>query len=188
MMDKKTARKYYREKRQAISAAEKDKLEDLMLIQFQAFNPVIPDHIMTFAPLEEKNEYDPYLVMEFCRFRNPAVQFYFPVTKGEELVACAVTEDQPFIKNEWGVSEPVDAPEVNPSIIQMIFVPLLAIDSAGHRVGFGKGYYDRFLPRCDKSIVSIGFSFFPPEKTITGIEPHDFPVKVCITPESIFTF
>ena len=188
MMDKSAARKYYREKRQALSHAEKDKLEDLILIQFQSFNPVIPDNIMTFAPLEEKNEYDPYLVMEYCRFKNPAVQFYYPVTRGEEMLACAVSEDQPFKKNEWGIAEHVDAPAVNPAILEMIFVPLLAIDLAGNRVGFGKGYYDRFLPKCSKTINSIAFSFFSPEEKISGIAQHDIPVKACITPDAIFTF
>ena len=187
-MDKAEARKYYMEKRMAIGHAEKDKMEDLILIQFQAFNPIIPDHIMTFAPLEEKNEYDPFLVMEYCRFKNPAVQFYYPVTKGEEMHACPVTDDQAFVKNKWGIAEPADAAGESPLKLEMIFVPLIAFDKKGQRVGFGKGYYDRFLAKCSKNVASIGFSFFEPLAEISGIHPFDVPVKACITPGAIFTF
>jgi 5-formyltetrahydrofolate cyclo-ligase len=187
-MEKRIARKHYKEKRLALTDVEKDKLEDLILIQFQALNPVIPDHVMAFAPLEEKKEYDPHLVLEYCRFKNPAVQFYYPLTKGEEMVACAVTDDQPFLKNDWGILEPVDAPAVSPTIPELIFVPLLAVDKKGHRVGFGKGYYDKFLALCREDVVTIGFSFFDPEEKISGIEKHDIPLSACITPRSFFIF
>lgn len=187
-MDKTTARKHFREKRLGLTAQEKDKFEDLILIQFQAFNPVIPDNIMTFSPLTEKKEYDPYLVMEYCRFKNPAVQFYYPLTRGEEMFACAVTDDQAFLKNNWGISEPVDAPAVSPAIPEMIFVPLLAVDKKGNRVGFGKGYYDRFLASCRKDVLSIGFSFFEPLNEIGGMNEYDIPLKACITPDAVFTF
>ena len=187
-MDKATARKLYREKRLALTEAEKDKMEDLILIQFQAFNPVIPDHVMTFAPMEEKKEYDPYLVMEYCRFKNPAVQFYFPLTKGDEMVACAVTDDQAFVKNEWGILEPLDAQAVPPTIPEMILVPLLAMDKRGHRVGFGKGYYDKFLAICSPDALTVGFTFFEPEECISGIGKHDIALKACITPDAFFTF
>ncbi len=187
-MEKASARKLYKDMRLALSEAEKDKLEDLILIQFQAYNPGIPDHVMTFAPLHEKKEYDPYLVMEYCRFKNPAVQFYYPVIKGEEMVVCAVTDDQPFSKSEWGISEPVDAPLVSPMLPEMIFVPLLAIDKRGNRVGFGKGYYDRFLASCRKDAVTIGFSFFEPANEISGMNSHDVALKVCITPDAVYTF
>lgn len=187
-MTKAEARKVYREKRMQLSDQERDKLEDLMLIRFQTFATHIPDRILSFAPLEDKHEYDPYLVMNYCRFKNPAVQFYYPVTEGEQMHAGQVNEDQAFTKNKYGIPEPADALIENPQRIDMIFVPLVAMDMSGRRVGYGKGYYDRFLQKCRKDAVTIGFSFFEPVEAISDWKPFDVPLIAGITPMNIFYF
>ena len=69
----------------------------------------------------------------------------------------------------------------------MIFVPLLAYDRIGNRVGYGKGYYDRFLAKCEAKTIFIGLSFFTPEAVITP-EETDIPLNFCVTPNNIYTF
>lgn len=70
----------------------------------------------------------------------------------------------------------------------MVFVPLLAFDKNGDRVGYGKGFYDKFLKECKPEIIKIGLSFFEPEEKIDGIFEEDIKLDYCVTPNEIYTF
>jgi len=67
-------------------------------------------------------------------------------------------------------------------------VPLLAVDKKGYRVGYGKGFYDKFLPSCKKECLKIGFSYFEPVDEITDKDQFDVPLELCITPHNIYVF
>ena len=83
--------------------------------------------------------------------------------------------------------EPVSGIKIIPSQLDVIFIPLLAYDRIGNRVGYGKGYYDRFLTKCEAKTILIGLSFFTPEEVITP-EATDIPLNFCVTPHNIYTF
>ena len=70
----------------------------------------------------------------------------------------------------------------------MIFVPLLAFDVAGHRTGYGKGFYDRFLAQCRPDVIKIGLSFFEAEGKISDVSTTDIVLDYCITPDKVYTF
>ena len=70
----------------------------------------------------------------------------------------------------------------------MVFVPLVAFDELGNRVGYGKGFYDEFLKNCSKDTIKIGLSFFEAEAVISDIELHDVPLDFCVTPGKIYNF
>lgn len=91
-------------------------------------------------------------------------------------------------KNAWGIPEPVDGIEVNSDKIDVVFVPLLAFDQQGHRVGYGKGFYDKFLSECKPETVKIGLSFFEAEAEIKGIFPTDIALDYCVTPNKVYSF
>ena len=55
-----------------------------------------------------------------------------------------LTDQTPLKPNRWGIPEPLSGIPITPQLIQVVFVPLLAFDCQGHRVGSGRGYYDRF--------------------------------------------
>lgn len=90
--------------------------------------------------------------------------------------------------NAWGIPEPTQGILTDPSIIDFILVPLLAFDTQGYRVGYGKGYYDRFLKDCRNDSKKIGLSFFPPEKTISDLFEEDFRIDAVVTPDKLYTF
>lgn len=73
-------------------------------------------------------------------------------------------------------------------MIDIAFIPLLAFDTEGNRIGYGKGYYDRFLAKCRKDIITIGLSYFPPLDKVDDIEFFDKKIDFCITPESVYAF
>jgi 5-formyltetrahydrofolate cyclo-ligase len=190
VMTKTELRKVYKEKRSALSLAQKDKLEDLMLIQFQQLEIEIPALVMTYAPCAKHNEFDPQLITDFCYFRNPAQTLFYPVVdSGVNTMYCAVVNDETvFAPNEYGIDEPVDGLVMFPEEIDLVIVPLLAFDVKGNRVGYGKGYYDRFLKECKDDVIKIGFSFFDAVPKVTDMNKYDIKLDYCITAERIYSF
>ena len=97
--------------------------------------------------------------------------------------------DQTLLKNNrWGIPEPLGGITINPKQIEVVFVPLLVFDQHGHRVGYGKGYYDRFLDQCSESTLKVGLTFFDPVTKIEDIETHDISLDFALTPERIYAF
>ena len=70
----------------------------------------------------------------------------------------------------------------------MILVPLLAYDLQGNRVGYGKGFYDRFLAKCNANVQKVGLSYFEPLDSIGDAESFDIKLNSCISPEKIWIF
>jgi 5-formyltetrahydrofolate cyclo-ligase len=99
-----------------------------------------------------------------------------------------VDEHTVFQDNQYGIPEPTAGIEVTSDMIDVVFVPLLAFDKKGNRVGYGKGYYDRFLAGCRNDVITIGLSFFPPVLSIDDIDFFDKKLDFCITPECVYAF
>ncbi|MEY3642146.1 MAG: hypothetical protein RLZZ149_74, partial [Pseudomonadota bacterium] len=93
-----------------------------------------------------------------------------------------------FYLNQYGIPEPMGGIEIKAGQIDAAIIPLLAFDNIGNRVGYGKGYYDRFLANCRADVLKIGLSFFPPVSSIDDIENFDKKLDFCITPERVYAF
>jgi len=100
------------------------------------------------------------------------------------LISAATT----WQKNKYGINEPSNGPYLSALNIHVVIVPLLAFDKAGHRVGYGKGYYDRFLSKVSPQTITIGLSWFAPVDEITGITVYDIPLNYCVTPYQLYAF
>jgi 5-formyltetrahydrofolate cyclo-ligase len=97
--------------------------------------------------------------------------------------------DSTIIKpNHWKIPEPIDGIEIENSKIDVVFIPLLCFDKKGHRVGYGKGFYDNFLNDCNPKTIKIGLSLFEVEEDIVDIYEGDVPLNFCITPERVYPF
>jgi 5-formyltetrahydrofolate cyclo-ligase len=98
-------------------------------------------------------------------------------------------QDNTLLKiNSWNIPEPENGIAISTEQIEVVFIPLLAFDLRGNRVGYGKGFYDDFLNNCSKDTLKIGLSFFEAEANIADVEPHDIPLDYCVTPTKIYTF
>lgn len=105
-----------------------------------------------------------------------------------KMINVLLTDNVVIKKNEWNIPEPQNGLIINNEIIDLVFVPLLAYDLFGNRIGYGKGFYDTFLETCKPNVLKVGLSFFEAEAEITDIEKHDIKLDFCITPENIYTF
>ena len=90
-----------------------------------------------------------------------------------------------IIKNEFGIPEPKNGIPIADELIDVVFVPLLAYDENGNRVGYGKGFYDRFLSKCRKDVITIGLSFFDAENDIEDASELDFKLHYIVSPKKI---
>ena len=191
-MKKKESRYLFKEKRLQLLPFEIEKLDDLLLIQFQKLIIDIPSLIMTYSPVKKLSEFDPKLITDYCYFKNPEQQLFYPLMvehRGiNEMIAVIVDDNTLFETNKYGIDEPIDGLDMLTNEIDLILVPLLCFDKKGYRVGYGKGYYDRFLSSCRSDCLKIGFSYFEPVDIIEDVDKFDIKLNYCITPRSIFTF
>jgi 5-formyltetrahydrofolate cyclo-ligase len=190
-MTKKQLRDQYKLKRAALSGPERLRAEDLLLIQFQQLEISFDTNILlSYWPLLEHAEPNTHLLTDYLRFRLPELQIAYPVTDftNHSMQVYLTDDSTQFEINEYGIAEPVNGIHIESTAIDLVFVPLLVFDKTGHRVGFGKGFYDRFLPNCREDIVKIGFSFFEPVDVIEGITQFDVPLSIGVTPHAIYEF
>ena len=90
--------------------------------------------------------------------------------------------------NKWHIPEPQGGIPVKSEEIEVAFIPVLAYDIKGNRVGYGKGFYDHFLAECLTTTLKVGLSFFLPETAIEDIRKEDIPLDYVLTPERVFKF
>ena len=189
-MKKQYIRELYKEKRAALPPQLKTKLDDLLLIQFQSLRIDIPSLVMTYSPIKFQNEFDPQMITDYCYFKNPGQQLFYPVmldgTKRSQIKSVVVHDETIFKTNGYGIEEPIDGIDMIPTEIDLVIVPLIAFDKMGNRVGYGKGYYDRFLKRCRKDCMKIGFSYFEPVEEIEDVNKLDVKLDIVITPDNIY--
>jgi 5-formyltetrahydrofolate cyclo-ligase len=189
-MTKNQLRTIYKNKRKSISESEKLKLDDLLLIQFQRFDYSRTGTMMSFWPMEQQAEPNVALMVRYLYFMLPELQVTYPLINASDfsMQAILTDEDTEFKTNTWGIPEPVGTITIPNQQLDLIFIPLLAFDQKGFRVGFGKGYYDRFLAKCKPGTIKLGFSYFEPVDQITDTNHFDVPLNYCITPQHIYEF
>ncbi len=189
-MQKADARKLYKEKRMLLSEAERSKLDDLLLIQFQTVDLPFVASLLSYWPIEENNEPNTHLFTEFLKFRNPELKVCYPVADFTTLTMQAVATDidTPFEKRNLNIYEPNSAKIIPAGEIEMVFVPLLAFDNQGYRIGYGKGFYDKYLASCGNDCIKAGFCYFDPLPSIEDRNEFDVPLDLCITPRNLYVF
>jgi 5-formyltetrahydrofolate cyclo-ligase len=189
-MLKKEARNVFRKKRDTISSTDKMKWDDLLLIQFQTIELPFIEHVLSFYPIEENNETDSFLITDYLHFKNPNLTICYPKTDLHNISMQAIVchADSIFEANEYNIPEPLDNETVEPSLLDMVIVPMLAYDVKGNRVGYGKGFYDRYLKECREDCLKIGLSYFEPVDAVDDRDEFDVPLDLCITPQRIYVF
>ena len=192
-MTKPELRKHYTERRLSLSVSEvAEGSEAIARLFFEYFKIEKIDTIHCYLPLKKKQEIDTFQIIHSIQKQLPRTNVVVPrvVPNSNELEHYLWKPDIKLDLNQWGILEP--NPEANSlfsiSEIELVIVPLLAYDTKGNRVGYGKGYYDKFLKKCKPTTIKVGLSFFDPVKEIIDIEPFDIPLNYCITPNKVWVF
>lgn len=141
-----------------------------------------------FLTISEKKEIHTEPLLHILQGKDKNIVLSKSDFETRELQNFLLTDTTLIKKNKWDIPEPVDGIEVPASKIDVVFVPLLAFDKSGHRVGYGKGFYDIFLANCRKDVIKIGLSLFEAEDEIPGILSSDVALDYCVSPHHIYKF
>ncbi|WP_194774931.1 5-formyltetrahydrofolate cyclo-ligase [Pararhodonellum marinum] len=189
MEHKQTIRKTYKQKRQDLSQAERLEKSQQIAQQVASLLKENPSwhHFHIFLPIERLLEVDTFpIIHELWKSEK---RLYTSVTDMEKgsMEGVALHPDAGFRQGKWGMLFPEPIELVSLQQLQVVFIPLLAYDLKGNRLGYGKGHYDQFLKSLGNKPVKIGLSFFPPMERIVP-EDHDIPLDMCVSPERIYYF
>lgn len=167
-----------------------DIMNDSLAIANQCLSLPVWDktYFHLFLPIEKLKEINTEFLLQILAGKDKEVV----VSKSDfdtlEMTHFLLTDNTKIKTNAFGIPEPVDGIEVPVSKIEVVFVPLLAYDVLGNRIGYGKGFYDKFLQQCHANTIKIGLSFFEPEAKIDDVIALDIALDYCVTPDAIYKF
>jgi 5-formyltetrahydrofolate cyclo-ligase len=187
-MNKTDLRKEYKAKRNAISndtIAEKSLLIANQLLLLSIWDKT---YFHVFLPIENLREIDTENILHLLSGKDKEIVLSRTDFEMRKMTHFLLTENTRIKNNSYNIPEPVNGLEVPVKAIDVVFVPLLAFDVDGHRVGYGKGFYDTFLAECKPETIKIGLSLFEATDSIDGVFESDVKLDYCVTPDKIYTF
>ncbi len=189
-MTKAALRRIYKEKRKQISLKDKQRYTDLILINFQKLDLPFINCVHTYLAIDDQNEVETENICRYLTFKNPGIKIVVPKINlnAGEMQHYIFNEDDEMASNSFGIIEPVKGEKIAATQIDLVITPLLAFDKKGYRVGYGKGYYDKFFQQCNHNVLRLGLSFFDAEEIIDDTNAYDIPLHYCLTPNSVYTF
>jgi len=141
-----------------------------------------------FLPITEHNEVNTEFILHLLSGKDKEIVISKSDFDTRNMTHFLLTDSTKIKKNEYNIPEPVDGIEVPSNKIEVVFIPLLAFDKNGHRVGYGKGFYDKFLAECKPETIKIGLSFFEAEELIQDAFESDVMLDYCVTPNEVYIF
>ncbi len=190
-MTKDELRKIYLQKRISLPELEYEQLNKSLSQHFFESVDLSPVNIIhVFLPLRKYKEPDTWLIINRINEHFPHVRITLPRVneQTQQLENYFYEGHEQLELNKWGIPEPKYGVQTHPPDIDAVLVPLLAFDLSGNRVGYGKGFYDKFLSLCKPSCNRIGLSFFPPVPEAIVTNEFDQPLTAVITPGDVFNF
>ena len=184
-MTKQELRKIYLDKRDKMGESEYERFCRMIIQNF--FNHCVPgaaSTLHTYLAVVEKREVDTWPILDRLKRESPHVRIVVPKMAGDDLGHYYYEGLHQLDQNQYGIFEPTHGTPVDLSRIEMVVVPLLTADKKGHRLGYGRGYYDRFLTQLSPSCKKIGLSLFNLEDNIPTDE-WDVPLDMMVTPFGI---
>lgn len=187
-MDKSTLREKYRQLRLQLPPGELERLSEVIVEQTLTHFQLSEKMISLFLPIERQKEINTYLLWE--RAKNVGATVAIPKSNFEtmEMRHYLFEHTDQLEINDKGIPEPKKGKVIAADRFDIVFVPLLAADKQGNRVGYGKGFYDRFLRKCSPSCLFIGLHYFDLEEKIDDVLPTDIRLNAIVTPEKVIRF
>jgi 5-formyltetrahydrofolate cyclo-ligase len=141
-----------------------------------------------FLPIQEQREVNTEYVLNILAGKDKNVVISKSNFKDLSMTHFLLTDGTQIKKNRFNIPEPVAGIAIKATQLDVVFVPLLAFDTQGNRVGYGKGFYDRFLADCRPETLKIGLSFFEAETEDIEASENDIRLDYCVTPNATYRF
>lgn len=187
MANKSTIRKQVLQQRQALADDEFLILNQLLLAQFKNLDFSEINSIHVFLPIVKKREPDTFLMIDWLQENHPNIHIVVSRANFEDHSMSHHPFSREDLKeNSYHIPEPQTTNVFNGQL-DVVLVPLLAFDKNGYRVGYGKGFYDRFLSGIETKKVGVSL-FEVTTEDISDVHEDDIRLDLCITPKQIYSF
>ena len=187
-MNKAALRQKYIQAREAMTQEEAE--EQSLAIANQCLHLPIWDKINyhLFLSIVQKKEIDTDYLLQVLAGKDKNIILSKSDFKTGDMQHFLLTDNTVLRVNSYGIPEPQEGIQIKENQLDVVFVPLLAFDEKGHRVGYGKGFYDRFLQQCKPEVIKVGLSFFEAESQIEDVSALDIALDYCVTPTKRYKF
>jgi len=143
-----------------------------------------------FLPILRQNEINTWFIVDEIRQNYSHI---IPIVSRSKFETCSMESyvldsDTKIVENDWGIPEPIHAIKCPDDTIDMVLIPLLCFDRQGFRVGYGKGFYDRFLANCREDIIKVGLSLFESVDEIDDVDEYDVRMDFCVMSDRVLLF
>lgn len=186
-MNKKELRKKYKAMRSLLTAEEVDVKSAAIANQLLKLDIWHYENYHVFLPIEKLNEVNTEYILHILQGKDKNIIISKSNFEDCSMKHYLLTDNTKLKTNKWGIPEPINGILIDPKIIDVVFVPLLTFDKKGNRIGYGKGFYDRFLTNVHPA-KTIGLSYFSPEETIFDIVNSDKKIDCCVLPDKFYDF
>lgn len=182
-MTKKELRKLYKQKRKDLTQTEFEEFQKKIENQIAGLDLSEVQNIHIFLTIERQKEINTSPIITSLWAKGKTVIIGKTNIKDCSLTHFVFEKDTVLEINNYGIPEPINAQPFDVTKIDLVFVPLLISDKHNYRVGYGKGFYDRFLSECKPTVKTIGLNFFKPIDTISDTNEFDIPLNDIIYPK-----
>ena len=187
-MNKKALRTLYKQKRATIPPERQAQLSQ-QIVEQTLLLPIWDKRVFhSFLSIISFGEVDTSYLIRLLQERGKTLVVSRTLMETVHMEHFLYDPNQIEANNKWHIPEPQGGIPIKSEEIEVVFVPLLAYDTAGNRIGYGKGFYDNFLAECKADTLKVGLSFFPPEPHIEDVREGDIPLDYVVTPEDVFKF
>jgi len=187
-MKKTELRTEFKQKRNELTEAQVTAMDVLIFKELIAYDWTGIKFLHCYLSISKFKEYDTMQFIRWIRKNHPDIQIV--ISKSDfktHLLKHYVFDENTILEyNAWGIPEPADSVEIDSKEIDAVLAPLLVVDKQGNRVGYGKGFYDRFFASCKPTVVRTGISYFKPIEIIEDISEWDVPISVVFTPKKTY--
>lgn len=167
-------------RRNKLSYLEVDSLSQQVCRRLEELQPVQQaEVIMGFSSIKNEVNLSPLLQ----KLQKQGRTILLPRVEGDDLLAVEYRDENDIELSSFGIREPLGEPFAIDKI-DVVIVPGLVFDASGYRLGYGKGYYDRFLLRLNKQCFKCGICY--EFQVVNNVYPHpgDVPVHWIVTDHS----
>ncbi|ARN72389.1 5-formyltetrahydrofolate cyclo-ligase [Nonlabens tegetincola] len=185
-MNKAQLRKLYKKKRLSLSTDEVQHKSVQIANNLLQLNIWHYDYYHLFLPIKKWNEVDTQPIMNILMSKDKNIVISHSDFDSIQMINILLEEQTVIKENKYGIPEPINGERISGHLMDVVFVPLLITDQKGYRVGYGKGFYDRFLANCRSNVLKIGISFFEPINEIEDVHEMDVTLDMVVTPEKIY--
>lgn len=187
-MQKARLRKLYKEKRAALSQGQIDDYSIAIANNCLELDIWDKQTFHLFLTIEKLKEVQTQYLLSILQGKDKNIVISKSDFSNGSMQHILLTDQTKLVVNDYGIPEPTEGIEIKESQLDVVFIPLLCVDKYGNRVGYGKGFYDRFLQKCRPDVIKVGLCFFEPveERVISSMT--DVALQVIITPQMVFNF